>query len=269
MDLLNNCKLLITNTMLNGIVCEQTKPCKRGTNCSKSGSEYEKRIHDIVTNTTINGKRFNTQKQCQLGGSSSRIDMMCNYKKDNNIGIEIKKSTTPDWCQCSITFDIERKIWKASNKGTLLEQSRNIFNEILQEYELFGGDTPPFMTEQMTYTEWTEIKANTNKWDDEYLDIPNDTISKLYKQKGCQYIQISDYGLYHFGNDICGFGVPEFNIEQEMRIRMKIHKRTTKNGFCILSVTASCKPKKIRKLNKSQYSLDSIDTLPTVLKYSI
>lgn len=87
------------------------------------------------------------------------------------------------------------------------------------------------MSRQLTYSKWLLIKKETNKWNDIYFDIPNDTISKLYKLKCCHYIQISNCGLYHLGNDICNFDVPEFNITQEMRIRIKVHQKSTKKVF--------------------------------------
>jgi len=240
---------------------------KKGTGCSKSGNKYEKQIYDVISNTLFNEKKFNTQQLKQLGGSSATIDITCNYKKENDIGIEIKKSNTPDWCQCSLVFDNQNGYWVASDKGKIPKEAQNIFNRILNKYKLFDGDIPPFMIKQIKHSEWLSIKKQTDKWNDIYFDVPNDTINKLYRSKGCHYIQISDYGLYHLGEDICNFDVPEFNIEQQIRIRTKIHQKSTKKGFCTLSVMAACKPKKIKELQKSNYSLDTIDKLPTNLKY--
>jgi len=119
------------------------------------------------------------------------------------------------------------------------------------------------MKNTITHEEWLKIKKNTNKWNDYYIDIPNDTIKNMYLQKGCQYIQISNgFGLYHLGTDICNFNVPEFIIEQRLRIRTKIHTRKNKNGFCNLSVTISCQPKNINTLNKSSFSLDDVKKIP-------
>lgn len=76
-------------------------------------------------------------------------------------------------------------------------------------------------------------------------------------------MQISDgKGLYHLGNDICNFNVPIFELEQKLRIRIKIHKKKNKEGFCVISVMMSCKPINIRKLKNSDYSLDNINKLP-------
>ena len=61
--------------------------------------------------------------------------------------------------------------------------------------------------------------------------------------------------------------VPLFNIEQQLRIRTKIHTRKNKKGFCNLSVTIACKPKDITNLIPSKYTLDDVNYLPTSLIY--
>jgi hypothetical protein len=73
--------------------------------------------------------------------------------------------------------------------------------------------------------------------------------------------------LYHLGNDICGFNVPEFICEQQLRIRTKIHTKKNTKGFCKLSVTVACQPINIKKLIKSNYNLDNINLLPKNLIY--
>jgi hypothetical protein len=51
---------------------------------------------------------------------------------------------------------------------------------------------------------------------------------KLYGEKDCSYIQISEKGLYHLGNDVCDFKVPEFICEQRLRVRTKIQETKPK-----------------------------------------
>jgi len=99
------------------------------------------------------------------------------------------------------------------------------------------------------------------------LNCPNDNNKKLYSNKGCYYIQVSNKGLYHLGNDICNFNVPEFICEQHLRIRTKIHSKKDNNGFCRLSIIISCKPIKIKNLENSLFSLDNICKLPLNLLY--
>ena len=106
-----------------------------------------------------------------------------------------------------------------------------------------------------------------NDFNDIYIDCPNDTIKKLYSEKGCNYIQISNKGLYYLENDICEFNVPEFICERQLIIRTKIHTRKNVKGFCKLSVIISCQPKNIKNLLDSNYSLDDISKLPINLSY--
>ena len=242
-------------------------PKIKGALCSLSGNNYEKLIHSIVKNCTLNNKPFNSQKEEELAGSSSKNDIICNFNSTKDLGIEVKKYNTPDWMQCSVKYDKVNNKWIASN-GKNSEQCRNIFNNILNKLNLYNGEIPPFMISSKTHEQWLEIKKSTNKWDDIYIDVPPNTIADLYKAKGCHYIQISDnYGLYHLNNDICNFGVPLFKVEQQLRIRTKIHSRKNKKGFCSLSITAACQPKNINELIPSNYTLDCKERLPNNLIY--
>lgn len=242
----------------------------KGSQCSVSGHNYEKKIHNICKNSYLNDSLFNTQTDEELGGCSTKNDIECNFNKEKDIGIEIKKSKSPDWMQCSIKYNKEKNEWQATENGKIPKKCQELFNKLINNINLYDGDVPPFMNKSITHEEWINIKKQTNKWNDKYITIPSNTICKLYKEKGCDYIQISDgYGLYHLGNDICNFGVPLFDIEEQIRIRTKIHTRKNEKGFCSLSVTIACQPKNIKKLLPSTYSLDDKEKLPYNLMYKI
>ncbi len=241
---------------------------RKGCLCSVSGLTYEKKIYNIVKYCNLNNKQFNTQNENELGGSRSLNDIQCNYINYNDIGIEIKKCNTPDWMQCTIKYNNINNNWEASTKGKNPKESRILFNQLINNIQIFGGNVPPFITDKITHEEWILIKKNTDMWNDCYIPIPNDTINKMYSSKGCQYIQISEYGLYYLGNDICNFNVPPFIVDQQLRIRTKVHKKKNKKGFCILSVTIACQPININVLLKSQYSLDDKNRLPKNLIYN-
>jgi len=241
---------------------------KKGSLCSISGSNYEKHIYKIVKNCTLNNSLFNTQDESSLGGSTATNDITCNYINENDIGIEIKKYNTPDWMQCSIIYNKTTNKWEPSKKGKIPKESRELFDTLINNITLFDNKIPPFVENKITHDEWLNIKKSTHIWKDSYIDVPEDTIKKLYAAKGCQYIQVSnDYGLYHLGNDVCNFNVPEFITEQQIRVRTKIHSKKNKKGFCNISVTIACKPKNIKSLQQSNYSLDDIDKLPIKLVY--
>jgi hypothetical protein len=239
----------------------------KGANCSVSGKKYELDVYNIVKKCKLNNHNFNTQQEDELGGCNSKNDIECTM--DNiNIPIEIKKIKTPDWMQCSLHYNCINDKWVGSSKNKIPEKSKNIFEQLISTRSLFNGKIPPFMLKNITHEEWLQVKKTTTDFNDVYLDCPNNTIKNLYSEKGCMYIQISDKGLYHLGNDICGFNVPEFICEQQLRVRTKIHTRKNSKGFCKLSVTISCQPKNIKQLPKSDYSLDNISKLPDNLLYT-
>jgi len=243
---------------------------KKGSGCSINGKKYELEIYKILQRCKLNGKEFNTQSENELGGSSSKNDIECNLNSTKDIPIEIKKLKTPDWMQCSLKYDNTNNKWTGSSKNKIPDTSKKTFEELVSKNGLllFNGNSPPFMTINITHEEWIKIKKETTDFNDTYIDCPNDTIKKLYSKKGCIYIQISEKGLYHLGNDICNFKVPEFICEQQLRVRTKIHKRKNNKGFCTLSVTIACQPKNTKELISSEYSLDDINKLPNNLVFT-
>jgi hypothetical protein len=242
---------------------------KNGSMCSINGKKYELEVYNVVKKSKLNGTIFNTQNENELGGCSSKNDIECNMNSIGDISIEIKKSKTPDWMQCSLKYDNESKKWLGSPKNKIPEASKNVFENLISTTTLFNGNIPPFMLQNisLTHEEWIKIKNETTDFNDMYIDCPSDTIMKLYGEKKCSYIQICNKGLYHLGNDICDFKVPQFICDQQLRVRTKIHERKNKKGFCKLSVTIACQPKNINNLVNSAYSLDNQMTLPDNLVY--
>jgi hypothetical protein len=239
----------------------------RGSNCSVKGKEYELKIHDIVKRCKLGDQFFNTQTATELGGCSAVNDIECNLLSERDVSIEIKKSKTPDWMQCSLTYDKTQQKWIGSANAKIPVESRELFERLISDVSLFNGKIPPFMEKPMTHAEWIKEKESTKDFSDAYIDCPSDTISSLYSAKGCSYIQVSDKGLYHLGDDKCKFGVPQFEASQQLRVRTKIHTRKNSKGFCSLSVVVACQPKNINELVDSSCSLDDVSKLPDILSY--
>lgn len=253
------------NIKTNSPLVSENTSIIRGSGCSASGKNYERVVYDIVKICHINNNRFNTQSVTDLGGCGAHNDIECNLFGERDVAIEIKKANTPDWMQCSLKYDNVCKQWKGSMNNKIPDKSKHIFESLIRNTQLFNGRVPPFMNINMTHEEWMMLKKSTSDFNDYYMKCHNTTISNLYRQKGCYYIQISDKGLYHLGNDICMFGVPEFICEQQLRIRTKIHTKRNSKGFCKLSVTIACKPVNIKKMKSSNYSLDDVMRLPSIL----
>jgi hypothetical protein len=221
----------------NNDIKQKIKTYNRGSKCSVNGKKYELDVYNIVKKSKLNGNIFNSQNENELGGCSSKNDIQCNMARQQDISIEIKKLKTPDWMQCSLKYDCDNKKWIGSLKNKIPESSKKIFEQLISTVELFNGKIPPFMLYDITHEEWVKIKKESNDFNDTYINCPNDTIMKLYREKGCSYIQISNKGLYHLGNNICNFKVPIFICEQRLRVRIKIHEKKNKKGFSKLSVS--------------------------------
>ena len=159
-------------------------------NSSINGKKYELDIFNIVKNCMLNNMKFNTQKQKDLGGCNNKNDIECNFIIDQDIPIEIKKSNAPDWMQCSLKFNYINNNWIGSINNKIPENAKKIFENLISNIKLFNGNIPPFIFNNITHYEWIKIKKETTDFNDIYIECPNDTIKKLYSEKGCKYIQI-------------------------------------------------------------------------------
>ena len=118
---------------------------EKGSGCSVNGKKYELEVYNVVKNSKLNGTLFNTQNEDELGGCSSKNDIECNMSSTGDIGIELKKSKTPDWMQCSLKYDIASKKWIGSSKNKIPEASKKVFEYLISTNTLFNGNIPPFM----------------------------------------------------------------------------------------------------------------------------
>jgi len=198
--------------------------------------------------------------------------MVYQYISDNGttkqFDIEIQNWDTPKWIHCILKYDANSRTWVASVSGKNRSECGDIFTGLVNRTKLFGGEIPPFKKRSITHDEWKKIKSETTQWDDVSVDIPNDTIRRLYTANGCSYIQINNgYGLYHLGNDVCGLGVPEFTPPQQLSVRTKIRAKKNTTGFCDMYITCTCQPKDITTLQPSSYSLDDKNKLPPNVRY--
>lgn len=175
---------------------------EKGANCSINGKKYEEEIYKIVSKCIIKEKntKFNNQKKEDLGGCKKKHDIVCLYD-GKQVPIEIKKKNTPDWMQCSIK-NIENK-YVLSEKAKISTEAKKIFeknlNTYLEKNTLFNNSI--LKLDKVKYNELKKMKEE-NKLDDVYFECDNTTIRDLYGKSGCYYIQISDKGLYHLGEDI-------------------------------------------------------------------
>ena len=255
-----------------------------GAKCSENGNKYEKLIWNNLKNTTINNEKFNTQTELELGGSTSHNDIICNFNsKIKNISIEIKNTICAEFIQMDVHKEGDKWVGpRITRKSHPLSVINRYLIEINSQKDLYYGNLPPLNKTRKEFDEWQEWLKKKKKEvkedndDNEDNDNTKDTkdyfwksrdpnfIKNNYKDKGCSYIQINKYGLYHLGEDICNFDVPEFKPD-DITLRLRCKRRGSK-GCVPSSITMSAY---ISGLVKSKYSLDMIDNLPENLIYKI
>lgn len=92
-------QILINNQyLMNQLKNVTTKIHTKGSMCSVSGNNYEKQVYNVAKRCTLYPNyAFNTQCESELAGSSSKHDLVCNYK-NKTFGIEIKNTTHQIGC---------------------------------------------------------------------------------------------------------------------------------------------------------------------------
>ena len=239
---------------------------QRGAGCSVSGNKYELDISGLCRK--VRSPHISlplcTLKDSELGGSGSGTDIHLNWKSERDIGCEAKHGSTPDWMQMSLKRAADgRRV--SSQRAKIPPECRTIFENIIGERTLYGGKVPPFEERNITQDEWVIIKKENPEFADSYISCDTNTISRLYKAKGCLYIQIAGKGLFHTGEDVCMFGVPYFECPQQIRIRTKVHQAKNAKGFMQLSVMAAAQPTDFASIPQSPFSLDSLERMPSNL----
>lgn len=236
------------------------KVLSNGAKCSKNGRDYEIEVARTcaqVASPFISYTPLNTQLASQLGGCTANQDLYLNFQEPYDIGVEVKR-VTPDWMQMSLLFKDDQ--WMPSPKAKIPVAAQDMFMEYMNNIQF---PVPPFLTESITYDQWLLVKS---EYKDRYHPVPSDSISKAYATKGSKYIQLRGYGLYHTGNDVCGFNVPFFECEQYVRVRCKRHGKKDATGKHIPSSVMMSFTPKLKTLAKSPYSLDCLQRMPHILK---
>lgn len=235
-----------------------------GASSALRGKEYEVRVHRIIKSCILDGEPLTVQDEKNVGGSSSKRDLVC--AGDN--GIEVKRNLSgADFIQLVVRWDSDSCTWKgprrtrASHPLEIVEKYLVIITKEHEKKPLFYGMIPPLgINNRKEYIVWDKKYSDKRKEDgkkgkDYTFDVDDTFIRVNYSIKGNSYIQIKDYGLYHLGNDVYNFGVPEFKPSKSwIRLRCKFHKGNIPSS---LTMSAKCKG-----LERSPYSLDDLSKLP-------
>lgn len=233
-----------------------------GSKCSASGKRYEQLVNNACHSLARLGSStpLSTMDPSQLGGCTGRHDLQINWSGIKDVNVEVKKQT-PDWVQTSIvparrSPRLNNITWLCKARGPVSD----IFDDILYGKPVYDR-VPCFLAdaENRRFIDWDNERAS---FPDVYVDCSDGSIAQAYRAKGVHYIQLYGFGLYHTGEDVCGFGVPKFECKQRLRVRCKRHGRRCKQSgrYVPSSVTAAFRPV-FKSLKKSTVTMDDIASM--------
>jgi hypothetical protein len=119
---------------------------------------------------------------------------------------------------------------------------------------LWDGKVPSCLTGDRSVETWN---AEKGFFKGVYIPAPSSAVADYYRQKGTLYMQIEGRGLYHTGEDVMGWGVPKFEPECRVRIRLKQHHSGSVPQDC-----QACFNYKPKSLPPTPYDLTDLDRLP-------
>jgi len=206
-----------------------------------TGAGYEKSIlYTLSCARWCGGSYVSTQRVEDLGCRTGKTDIIIDYL-GMKIGVEVKAGLKY-FSKCSLQY-IDHK-WVLGKTGGFSP----LFEAEVPK-DLWNGEYPSNTNDIQSLRKYTIS-----------IPIRCTFVSDLYAHKGCQYIQIKNYGLYHLGEDICGFGVDRFEIPQELEFSMIGENGKFNPVVRPVIVNSSC-------TFKSRFSLDAVDKLPCNMLY--
>jgi hypothetical protein len=203
--------------------------------------DYIAKVKNISRWCNVNNSEFYNTKSSDLK----------THLNGSPILFKLKKHDVLNW---------ERFILKYCNYN--IPYIPNSLESMIDIKVLFSGRIPIFMFKNISFNYWLSIKHN---YENISLICPPHALTCIYRDHGYKYIQISEKGLYHLGDDIYNFGVPKFLCPQRIYFETNVIRYT--DDICKVVPIISCRPTNITKLISSNFSLDSIKTLPQSIKY--
>jgi len=247
-------------------------PKRKGANCSVNGSRYEHCVVQVCHSLyyVVNGAPLCASKR--VAGSSKGPDAVLLNVKGEPFHIEIKKFPNPDWGQFGLVdgTSLKELQLKPIQEPRLRAFIQRIFVETViphltqrEEWIVVGG-VPNLKNIAQTSDEYAKLKSTRFELQDFYISCDDPTtIAAYYREKGCKYIQIAGFGLHHLGEDVEGFGVPEFRVPTRIRVRTKIHSSGKGKNPFKCSWTLAFQP--ADNILPSPYTLDGTGPIPPIL----
>jgi hypothetical protein len=149
----------------------------------------------------------------------------------HTVNIEAKDSGAFEGGQLSLPVRDGAYVYPNDAKGRMF---RSLASSVMPPDGFpWNGAIPSFKRGNKTLATWESEKY---LFPDTRYVVRDSIVTEYYRAKGTHYIQVEGKGLYHTGDDVCGFGVPLFRAETTLRVRCKQHGSTPMPGSVMLSL---------------------------------
>jgi len=141
--------------------------------------------------------------------------------------VEVKLDTKVDFGQGSLDYDVSKKKWLLGGASTESAKQMRQFLTAIGAVDIINErwgpkGAPRKYTVPSSKFKQEDVQHDYDKFKDEFIDIPGNAVANYYASKKTYYIQIgSGYGLYYMKNDPARLGIPAFNLQLRLRIRIK------------------------------------------------
>lgn len=141
--------------------------------------------------------------------------------------------------------------WEAKNGGAFEGGGTTLYEK---DGRLVVPEKAPLLSSLFAdHIPWGRIPAKGEHMEDDYKEVPPDSLANYYKEKGTTYVIVEGKGLYHTGVDVLHLGVPYMTV-QGIRLRTRVTKHM-KNGVPTDVSTAIVFPRK--NLQPSEFCIFS------------
>jgi hypothetical protein len=207
---------------------------------ANKGIKYEEAIKKIIAKNPSLKEKISVVKDDKKGGFSSAgagditLDILGNkinfeLKLNENalMGSFTAKVSEDGLISFTKESPINEKIAEYLNKNKksraeYIKRAKELLGNNLKNYDLkiFPPKLPENIYKQLRAEGLQKNVGFTISNSQPDISIPNNLISEFYLNKGVDYIQIGNRGLFHTGNNPLGLPIPAFNFDTKLIARM-------------------------------------------------
>jgi hypothetical protein len=178
----------------------------RGAAAAKSGFNYERAVHAHLQTLAWHGDQVRLSDPAGANKSAHDLTLL-----NNGLTIEAKTKGATEGGGCTMSL----------RDGAFQLPEQSVLRAFLPpDLRLWDGKVPTCLTGDRSESIWLAEKSS---FKGVYVPASPSAVADYYRAKGTMYMQIEGHGLYHTGEDTMGWGVPKFEPECRVRIRLKQH----------------------------------------------